>query len=70
MFNFGIIEKHVADLQVGDVALHEGLFRTVGRNHLSRCNFMGHCFRGNSFHSGRLPVYCLDLNVFEQLRRK
>lgn len=70
MFNFGIIQKHVADLQTGDIAFHEGLFRTVGRNHLSRCNFMGHCYRGDSFNLGTLPVYCINLDVFEKLRRK
>lgn len=61
MYISGIIMRHVSEILPGDTVLRDGLFRTVSGNNIKRCGFMGTTIWGDSYHIGRLPVYCLDL---------
>lgn len=50
---YDIKEVHKSEIKVGDVILwHDGSFKTVCRENITHCNFMGLCLFGDSFQLG------------------
>lgn len=54
--NFPTEEVHINSIRVGDTVFHDGHFRTVGRNNLKHCGFMGRSIWGDSYKIGYKPV--------------
>lgn len=51
-----IIEKHIDDIRVGDVVVHNGRERTLCSKDISRDALMGRKIMGDSYRSGTILV--------------
>lgn len=53
---------HISQIRVGDVVMHQGAARTVGRNNLRRDPFMGQLLFGDCYCLGHKPVTLVTFN--------
>ena len=49
--------KHISEVKVGDIVLHNGVERTVGANDIKYDSFMGYTLFGDSYHLGYKKVH-------------
>lgn len=51
-----IIQKHIDNVRVGDIVIHNGVEKTVGTEDLKSSSFMGKTLFGDSYKLGRESV--------------
>lgn len=56
MQNYIVTDKHINEIKIGDSVLHNGTIKTVGRQNIKQCSFMGRTLWGDSYHIGYKPV--------------
>jgi hypothetical protein len=49
-------DTHIDHIKVGDLVVHDGKVRTVGKDHIKHDSFMGKTLWGDSYKLGKTPV--------------
>lgn len=60
--NYAVIEKHITNIQKGDIILcRDGQIRTVSRNNIKYCSGIGVTLFGDSYNCGNVLVKVLNI---------
>ena len=63
MLNYSTSEVHISSIKPGDTVKHEGIIKTVSKNNIKRCSFMGLTLFGDSYQLGYKPVSRVKFNT-------
>jgi hypothetical protein len=49
-------QRHISEIRAGDTVIHQGQPRTVTRQDIKKCPFMGFSIFGDTYRTGKNPV--------------
>jgi len=61
---------HISQIKVGDTVLHDGVIRTVCKNNINHCSFMGKSIFGDSYKLGRDKVVLLQPSEIRKVQEE